>query len=80
MIRRKGYLTGAILLAILGAGLLTGCSGKSAESAATPGTPEERQRKDSEAQSKESGGGPKPASANDHGNTTGETGGAAGSR
>ena len=73
MIQRKQMVVFATLLGLLSLGLLAGCN---RDSQVAPPTPQDRQQKDAEAQSKESGGGSAPKSPSDHGNIAGETGGA----
>jgi type IV pilus biogenesis protein CpaD/CtpE len=50
---------GMSLLAVLGLGLLSGCSSK--DSQAAPETPEAQKQKDAAAAAKETGGKPEPA-------------------
>jgi len=65
---------GTALLALLRLGLLSGCGSK--DTPAPPGTETERQQKNADAISKESGGGAGNAAEPGHGNVSGETGGA----
>lgn len=79
VLKSKYIVVGTALLALLGCNLLCGCGGKSEGERASPGTPEERQRKDAEAQASESkDAGTKVSNPADHGNISGETGGGSG--
>jgi hypothetical protein len=58
VINRKRMVIGMSLPAVLGLGLLSGCSGK--DSQAAPDTAQTQKQKDAEAAVKETGGKPEP--------------------
>lgn len=65
VMQREHMVVTTTLLAVLVAGLLSGCGGKAAE----PGAPQDRQQKDTQVQSKENSG---SGTASPAGNIAGE--------